>query len=167
MEALAAEGTAEADRSLVAGAEIDHRGQHHEVSVPFDPADLAPERLDRIAADFHRLHERLYGFSSPDRPLETIALRVSVRGKRGRTAAVPSQRDERGAADARLPARLAPRTRRSAEVPVLDADAMLPRYRFAARRWSRAPTTMEVVPEAYDLVVDASSSFVLDRKGPR
>ena len=63
MEALA-RGAAAAERpTLVAGAEIRYRGQHHEVSVPFDPADLA--RPERIAAAFHRLHEHLYGFSSP------------------------------------------------------------------------------------------------------
>jgi len=165
MEALAVEGTAEADRSLVAGAEIRYRGQHHEVSVPFDPADLAPGRLDRIAADFHRLHERLYGFSSPERPLETIALRVSVRGKRpelrlSRPSATSAEPPRRGSRRAWLPER-----GESAEVPVLDADAMLPGHRFAGPALVEGANTTVIVPEAYDLTVDASSSFVLHRKG--
>jgi N-methylhydantoinase A len=165
MEALAAEGTAEADRSLVATAEIRYRGQHHEVSVPFDPADLAPGRLDTIAADFHRLHERLYGFSSPERPLETIALRVSVRGKRpelrlSRPSAASEEPPRRGSRRAWLPER-----GESAEVPVLDADAMLPGHRFAGPALVEGANTTVIVPEAYDLTVDASSSFVLHRKG--
>jgi N-methylhydantoinase A len=165
MEALAAEGTAEADRSLVASAEIRYRGQHHEVSVPFDPADLVPGRLDRIAGDFHRLHERLYGFSSPDRPLETIALRVSVRGKRpelrlSRPSATSAEPPRRGSRRAWLPER-----GESAEVPVLDADAMLPGHRFEGPALVEGANTTVIVPEAYDLTVDASSSFVLHRKG--
>jgi N-methylhydantoinase A len=165
MEALAAEGTAEADRSLLASAEVRYRGQHHEVSVPFDPADLAPGRLDRIAADFHRLHERLYGFSSPERPLETIALRVSVRGKRpelrlSRPSATSAEPPRRGSRRAWLPER-----GESAEVPVLDADAMLPGHRFEGPALVEGANTTVIVPEAYDLVVDASSSFVLYRKG--
>jgi N-methylhydantoinase A len=163
--ALAAEGTAEADRSLLASAEIRYRGQHHEVSVPFDPADLAPGRLDTIAADFHHLHERLYGFSSPERPLETIALRVSVRGKRpelrlSRPRATSAEPPRRGSRRAWLPER-----GESAEVPVLDADAMLPGHRFEGPALVEGANTTVIVPEAYDLAVDASSSFVLHRKG--
>jgi N-methylhydantoinase A len=165
MQALAAEGTAEADRSLLASAEIRYRGQHHEVSVPFDPADLAPGRLDAIAADFHRLHERLYGFSSPERPLETIALRVSVRGRRpelrlSRPSATSAEPPMRGARRAWLPER-----GESAEVPVLDADALLPGHRFEGPALVEGANTTVIVPEAYDLLVDESSSLVLYRKG--
>jgi N-methylhydantoinase A len=165
MAALADEGTPEADRSLAASAEMRYRGQHHEVSVPFDPADLAPGRVDRIAADFHRLHERLYGFSSPDRPVETIALRVSVRGARpelrlGRPTATSSEPPLRGSRRAWLPGR-----GESAEVPVLDADAMAPGHRFEGPALVEGANTTVIVPESYDLVVDRSNSFVLYRKG--
>ncbi|HVW46934.1 MAG TPA: hydantoinase/oxoprolinase family protein [Solirubrobacterales bacterium] len=165
MEALASEGTAAGDRSLVASAEMRYRGQHHEVSVPFDPADLAPGRTEAIAADFHRLHERLYGFSSPDRPLETIALRVSVRGRRpalrlGRPTATGSEPPRRGSRRAWLPER-----GESAEVPVLDADAMLPGHRFEGPALVEGVNTTVIVPERFDLLVDRSNSFVLYRKG--
>ncbi len=165
MEALATEGTAEADRSLVAAAELRYRGQHHEVSVPFDPADLAPGRTETIAADFHRLHERLYGFSSPERPLEMIALRVSVRGRRpqlrlSRPAAEGDDPPRRGSRRAWLPERGA-----SAEVPVLDADTMLPGHRFAGPALVEGANTTVIVPERFDLAVDRAGSLVLHRKG--
>jgi N-methylhydantoinase A len=165
IEALVAEGTAEADRSVAASAEMRYRGQHHEVSVPFDPADLDPARIDRVAADFHRLHERLYGFSSPERPLETIALRASVRGRRpelrlDRPAATSSEPPRRGSRRAWLPER-----GESAEVPVLDADAMLPGHRFPGPALVEGANTTVIVPERFDLVVDRSNSFVLYRKG--
>lgn len=165
MEALASEGTPEGDRSLVASAEMRYRGQHHEVSVPFDPADLAPGRTDAIAADFHRLHERLYGFSSPDRPVEAIALRVSVRGKRpelrlSRPSATSEEPPRRGSRRAWLPER-----GESAEVPVLDADAMLPGHRFAGPALIEGVNATVIVPERFDLLVDNSGSFVLYTKG--
>jgi N-methylhydantoinase A len=165
MEALASEGTPEGDRSLVAGAEMRYRGQHHEVSVPFDPADLAPGRVDVIAADFHRLHERLYGFSSPDRPVEAIALRASVRGRRpelrlSRPSATSAEPPRRGSRRAWLPER-----GESAEVPVLDADAMLPGHRFEGPALIEGINATVIVPERFDLLVDNSGSFVLYTKG--
>jgi N-methylhydantoinase A len=165
MEALASEGTPEGDRSLVASAEMRYRGQHHEVSVPFDPADLAPGRTDAIAADFHRLHERLYGFSSPDRPVEAIALRVSVRGRRpelrlSRPSATNAEPPRRGTRRAWLPER-----GESAEVPVLDADAMLPGHRFEGPALIEGVNATVIVPERFDLLVDNSNSFVLYTKG--
>jgi N-methylhydantoinase A len=50
-------------------------------------------------------------------------------------------------------------------VPVLDADAMLPGHRFEGPALVEGANTTVIVPEAYDLTVDASSSFVLHRKG--
>ncbi len=165
MAALASEGTPEGDRSLVASAEMRYRGQHHEVSVPFDPADLAPGRTEAIAADFHRLHERLYGFSSPERAVEAIALRVSVRGRRpelrlSRPSATSAEPPRRGARRAWLPER-----GESAQVPVLDADAMLPGHRFEGPALVEGVNATVIVPERFDLLVDDSNSFVLYRKG--
>ncbi len=99
MEALASEGTPEGDRSLVASAEMRYRGQHHEVSVPFDPADLAPGRSDRVAADFHRLHERLYGFSSPGAAGRGDRAAGLGAGTAAGAAALAAERDERRATD--------------------------------------------------------------------
>jgi N-methylhydantoinase A len=166
--ALAAEGSAADERATLASAELRYRGQHHEVSVPFDPADLTPERLGTIAAEFHRLHERLYGFSSPDRPLEVIALRVSARGRRpalelGRPAADAAGASEpplRGRRRAWLPDR-----GESAEVAVLDADRMSPGQRFEGPALVEGANTTVVVPERFDLLVDRSGSFVLHAKG--
>ena len=54
---------------------IRYLGQSHDVPIP-----LPPEMPDRrkIASDFHQAHERLYGFSRPDQPLELVNLWVTV-----------------------------------------------------------------------------------------
>jgi len=88
-----------------------------------------------------------------------------VRGKRpelrlSRPRATSSEPPRRGSRRAWLPER-----GESAEVPVLDADTMLPGHRFEGPALVEGANTTVIVPEAYDLVVDASSSFVLHRKG--
>ena len=50
-------------------ADLRYRGQGYELNVPFGPS---------MAAHFHDLHHRRYGFSNPDQPLEVVNLRVRL-----------------------------------------------------------------------------------------
>ena len=49
--------------------ELRYRGQSYELSIPYTL---------RFADDFHRAHERAYGYSDPARPLEVVNLRVRL-----------------------------------------------------------------------------------------
>lgn len=54
---------------------VRYLGQSHDVTVPLPFG--TPDK-QQIAADFHQAHERLYGFSRPDQPLELVSLLVTV-----------------------------------------------------------------------------------------
>ncbi len=54
---------------------IRYLGQSHDVPIPLAPG--APD-VTQIAADFHRAHERMYGFSRPDQKLELVSLWVTI-----------------------------------------------------------------------------------------
>ena len=60
---------------LTWAADARYRGQAHELRVAV--GDTAPEA---IAAAFHAAHEREYGFATPDRPVELVALRCRAVG---------------------------------------------------------------------------------------
>jgi len=62
---------------LVRSADIRYAGQSYELTVPWVPED--PGR------PFHREHERIYGYSNPERPIEIVSARVRAR----RTVAKP------------------------------------------------------------------------------
>jgi N-methylhydantoinase A len=63
---FAAEGlTGTAHRS----ADLRYHGQGYDLNVPFSPA---------MAADFHTLHQRRYGFSNQSRPVEVVNVRVRM-----------------------------------------------------------------------------------------
>ena len=77
------EGQAKADLLAAGGtlteltwaADVRYRGQAHELRVSIDlPAP------DTITAAFHAAHEREYGFSTPERPVELVALRCRAQG---------------------------------------------------------------------------------------
>jgi N-methylhydantoinase A len=88
-----------------------------------------------------------------------------VRGRRpelrlSRPSATSAEPPRRGSRRAWLPER-----GESAEVPVLDADAMLPGHRFAGPALIEGVNATVIVPERFDLLVDNSGSFVLYTKG--
>jgi N-methylhydantoinase A len=165
MEALALEGTTPAERSAQATADVRYRGQHHEVSVSFAPEDLArDDGLARIEDAFHARHEQLYGFSSRGRPMEVIALRATVRGRRPPLRlALPPARDGDAPRRGRRPAWV-PSRRALAEVDVYDADGMRPGHRASGPAIVEGANTTVIVPEPFDLVVDGAGSFVLQRR---
>ncbi|MGB6945450.1 MAG: hydantoinase/oxoprolinase family protein [Bryobacteraceae bacterium] len=56
---------------LIRLADIRYAGQSYELTVPWNAADPA--------APFHREHQRVYGYSNPDRGIEIVTIRVRAR----------------------------------------------------------------------------------------
>ncbi len=61
-------------------ADLRYIGQGHEVSVALPDGVLGVDDLPRIAAEFERTYESLYGRKGPDVPLEVINWRVVASG---------------------------------------------------------------------------------------
>jgi N-methylhydantoinase A/oxoprolinase/acetone carboxylase beta subunit len=73
-EFLRLERTARKDlrnAELIRSADIRYAGQSYELTVPWRAADPA--------APFHREHQRVYGYSNPERAVEIVAIRVRAR----------------------------------------------------------------------------------------
>ena len=49
-------------------ADLRYAGQSYEITVPWSPPDTA--------APFHAAHQRIYGYSRPDAPVEVVTIRV-------------------------------------------------------------------------------------------
>jgi N-methylhydantoinase A/oxoprolinase/acetone carboxylase beta subunit len=56
---------------LLRSTDIRYEGQSYELTVPWTPAEPA--------APFHREHQRVYGYSNPDRAIEIVTIRVRAR----------------------------------------------------------------------------------------
>ena len=56
---------------LIRSADIRYTGQSYELTVPWNAADPA--------APFHQEHQRVYGYSNPDRAIEIVTIRVRAR----------------------------------------------------------------------------------------
>jgi N-methylhydantoinase A len=73
--ALAGEGVEEEAVELVRSADLRYAGQEYHLSVD---CPSHGERLDpaALASDFNAAHERVYGYATPDFPVQLVNLRV-------------------------------------------------------------------------------------------
>ncbi len=72
---IMAEGIADADISFLRSADMRYLGQEYTINVPVGTGDMRS-----IAAEFHAAHDRRYGHSSPNAPIEFVNLRLAVFG---------------------------------------------------------------------------------------
>ncbi|MDE0045926.1 MAG: hydantoinase/oxoprolinase family protein [bacterium] len=88
---LARDGIAETNRYLRYLADMRCTGQFHELLVPLpQPGDAGWWKPDEVAAAFHEVHERAYGHTDPDVPVEFVNLRVEAFGRTPKAAMPPA-----------------------------------------------------------------------------
>lgn len=78
LDELLSEGVKKENTSLLRFLDVRYVGQHHEVTIEM-PNDcvIDEEHIAEIAQTFHKAHERLYSYSTPETPIEIINLRVT------------------------------------------------------------------------------------------
>jgi N-methylhydantoinase A len=59
------------------GGDLRYVGQGYELKIPFPDAKIAKTQLDNIFSRFHETHEREYGHSFPENPIEIVNVRVT------------------------------------------------------------------------------------------
>jgi N-methylhydantoinase A len=112
-------------------ADLRYIGQGHEVSVALPDGVLSADDLPRIAAEFERTYESLYGRKGPDVPLEVINWRVVASGPRPDTNLKLSRKSTHGG-DTRKGSRLAffSETNGYVATSIYDRYALEPGMRF-------------------------------------
>ena len=85
----------EADRAtLLRHLDMRYVGQHHEVTVDIPSGCIIEEKhLGEIAETFHRAHEKLYTYSTPENQLEVMGLRVTAVGAVDKAEAAQIRRE--------------------------------------------------------------------------
>jgi N-methylhydantoinase A len=78
-EELQSDGVPPAGRELIASLDMRYVGEQFSVNVPLN--GRRNRWMDRAVADFHVDHDRLYGFSVPDEPVEVVNVRLQSLGR--------------------------------------------------------------------------------------
>jgi len=75
------EGIPEDGRHLLRRIEMRYAGQNFELSIDIpEDATKTPEAMAEIIESFHRAHERVYGYRSPEAHTEAVTFRVQAVG---------------------------------------------------------------------------------------
>jgi N-methylhydantoinase A len=82
---LDAEGIPPGRVEVERGMDPRYLGQHHEVPVTVPKGPITQDTLNEVARRFHKAHERLYLYSEPESPLESINVRVTATGSISKT----------------------------------------------------------------------------------
>ncbi len=75
------EGVAEKDRLLHYSVDMRYQGQNYELSVFFDPEELATGDLIRLVERFHLLHQQNYGYSAKEEPVQMVTFCLAALGR--------------------------------------------------------------------------------------
>ena len=88
-ETLGREGMAEAAMDFRRQADLRYVGQSHELTLPLTTEALGPAQLEQLLEQFHRTHDRAYGFSAPGEDVELVSVRLSAIGQIAKPALAP------------------------------------------------------------------------------
>ncbi|MBI9106559.1 MAG: hydantoinase/oxoprolinase family protein [Spirochaetales bacterium] len=78
---LLQEGVEKERATLLRHLDMRYAGQHHEVTVDIPSGCVIDEKhIAEIAEAFHKVHEKLYTYSTPENPVEVMSLRVTAVG---------------------------------------------------------------------------------------
>jgi N-methylhydantoinase A len=155
------------DRAVVAySADLRYVGQFNEVEVPaFADGKFTAETLKKLAADFHKRHDDLYGYCTPNSPMEIINLRVSVRGITDKPGVDTFPEHPSDPSAARTGSRRAWFDGAFMETPVFDGMRLFNGNVVSGPAIVVQPTTTILVPPDFELCCDAANSYLMYRKG--
>jgi len=166
---LARESVPDERRRFLLNLDCRYVKQYHEVSFPVSLEAVRHADTETIAADFHREHERMYGYSLEGQgaPVELINIRVRAVGITEKPA-YAEEPDAGGDAGDTL------KSERRIYIPGEDAARFVPVYdghktrhghRIAAPAVIEQVNTTLLVTPGYDCICDQHGSFVVYRTG--
>jgi N-methylhydantoinase A len=165
---LLSEGVAEEDISFVSSIDARYLHQWYELNVELPDGSIDSPDLDVAAGFFHDLHERLFGYNSPETPVEVLNIRLTAIGRTPNDRIdLASSVDIDAVDEVRHRDAWSLTLQKMVSVPVHNGAALGPGITIEGPAIIELGTTTIVVHDEYDSVVDANGSFVLYLKKQR
>lgn len=85
-----AEGIVTDRRILRRSIDMRYAGQNYELAVPAPDGRMTPAAVEVLRAAYTELHERMYGYSAPEEPIQAVTFRLEAVGMTPRAELRPS-----------------------------------------------------------------------------
>ncbi len=95
-QALRREGIEDAEMVFQKQFEMRYVGQSFELLLPLPSTRLKPPDMQNVSQKFHREHDRAFGYSAPEEPVELVNLRLTAIGRIARPQLRQPRRDGAG-----------------------------------------------------------------------
>ena len=152
------------DLQIIRSADVRYVGQFNEVEVGVLSGELKQKDLQDAVNAFHALHQRLYNFSIPSRPVEFHTFRI-----KGLALRAPFRTKEVRSGDADASGAL--KRKRSAffdgsfvDTPVYEGEKLQRGNEIVGPAIIEEKTTTVVIPGSFVCAVDQFRNFVLRRR---
>lgn len=160
---LADEGIDASRREIFRSLDIRYVGEQSSVGVPVE--GTGADWLAQAITAFHALHEKLYGFSVPDEPIEVVNVRLRAVGRlhravRDKAAKLP-RKAPRAVPVGTRPVGFGPTEADRREVPVYARDTLLPGTRFTGPAIVEQSDSTLLIPPGRIVKADAYSNLLI------
>jgi N-methylhydantoinase A len=159
-DGLAAEGV-DGEPILLPSVDLRYVGQEYHLNVPLD-ATNRPD-FGELAARFHDLHERTYGYATPGFPVQLVNVRLAAIGRSGRPALTSYEpRDGTNARpDVREQRRVYFADTGFTETPIFDVEVLRPNDRLSGPAVIEDPRSTVVILPGQSATIDHLRNVVI------
>ena len=164
-ESLEREGVNPEKITFLHQVDMRYVGQSYELTIPLSEGKLGAAEIEGVLAQFHREHDRAYGYSAPNEPAEFVNLRLSAIGKINKPQLRELGKEEDDISTAQKESRSVYFDERKdfVECPIYD------RYRLSAGCVLEGPAIVEeidattVIHPGYEALVDKFGNLILTK----
>ena len=162
-KALISEGVSEDKQIVRVGLDMRYVGQHYEVTIEVDEEIILKNDKKLVENEFHKEHEKLYGFDLRGHEIEVINIRLSCRGD---YVQFSPRTIESMASDEKIDVKhyrkmFDPVQKSMVEVPVYDGDHMKAGANIAGPSIVELTTTTIIVPTEFEIKLDVNGNFIM------
>jgi len=154
--AVADQGVDPGDVEIACTVDLRYRGQSYELPIKVGDLEGVDTTAD-IYGHFHRAHERAYGHSAPDEPIEVVNWRVTARERSQLEFGLPELKGIKGSGHTRMVRRRSSSER--SEIPVFERADLRAGDGVTGPAVIAESYSTTYVPEGHSLRVDSSGNL--------
>ena len=163
---LKREGMRPGNITFLRQVELRYVGQSYELSVPLPDTQLGDAEIADVLDRFHVEHDRAYGYSAPDEPVEFVNLRLTAIGKIAKPGLRELKQNNRDAAEVQKATRSVyfAESDGYVECPIYDRYPLGPGCVLTGPAVVEEIDSTTVIHPGYQALVDKFGNLVLTRK---
>ena len=162
-KALLSEGVTEDKQIIKVGLDMRYVGQHYEVTIEVDEEIVLRNDKELVENEFHKEHEKLYGFDLRGHNIEVINIRLSCRGDfvQFSPRKIESMSPEEKLEIKHYRKMVDPVRKSLVEVPVYDGNHMKAGAKINGPSIVELTTTTIIVPSEFEMKLDVNGNFIM------